>query len=222
MADLAIRAAHARSSASSTRSSSRRCCCSSSSPCSRSSTCSPSRSPIRRGSPGMSGLTIMPDGLLARRLAAAAPASRRAARHPQLDLHHRRQRPLIGVVGTALMAWGLSRPGPAGPAHHLRPRARHHRLRAGHHPRLLPDEADGPARHLLVGDPLQGGQRLVPDHPRPLLRGDPGRAARGGRARRRQPVPDVLDASCCRWPSRRSRPSRCSTSSSTGTSSSGR
>ena len=38
-------------------------------------------------------------------------------------------------------------PGPARPAPDLRLRPRHHRLRAGHHPRLLPDEADGPARH---------------------------------------------------------------------------
>ena len=38
---------------------------------------------------GMSGLAVMPAGLLARGLVAAAPAPQRSARHPQLDPHHR-------------------------------------------------------------------------------------------------------------------------------------
>ena len=56
----------------------------------------------------------------------------------------------------------------------------------------------------------------------PVLHDDPDRDGRGGRDRRRRPVPDADRRSSCRRPGRSSSPSRSSTSSTRGTTSSGR
>ena len=182
----------ARSSASSTRSSSRRCCCWSSSPSSRSSTCSPSRSPSPAGC-GHERAHHHAQRLLARRLEAADlqhPAVQRGCFNSRL--HHRRRDADQTSPCTALMAWGLSRRGLPG----RRMLFVLVLVTIVFEPGIIPDYFVNKRLGLL--DTYwsvilyKAGQRLVPDHPHPLLRGNSGGADRGGRARRRQPVPGVL------------------------------
>ncbi len=117
-----------------------------------------------------------PAGLLARCVdaPAAAPATCSAASSTRSSSPA--PRTIIGVLGTALMAWGLSRPGLPG-----------RRLifvlvlvTIVFEPGIIPDYFLMKRMGLLdtywAVILYKVGQRLVPDHPRALLRGDPVRS----------------------------------------------